>query len=393
VQAPPSAEPPRTTQTPAPGLAPAPTTTPAPAPQQPAQPPGRQQAQPPAPGPQGPRGGQPPQQPTPAAPAPAALPPAAVPPPPQQPRDANQFIRRPGDRPTRTIQDLRQERQRVQQGNTTIIREGDRTIVRQGDRTIIRHQEADRFAVGARDVRTERGGNETVTVIVRPNGDRIITVTDPEGRLIRRVRREPNGREIVIIDEGFAGPRRDDFYIAVPPPRFTLPPDRYYVEVDRAPPQRIYETLIAPPFERFEGRYTVGQVRYSAPLRMLMPRIDLDINFDTGSWSLTPDQIERLSVIADAMNRAIERNPREVFLVEGHTDAVGADEDNLSLSDRRAESVAVALTEQFGVPPENMVTQGYGEQELKVPTMGPSRENRRVAVRRITPLLEGYAAR
>ena len=66
-------------------------------------------------------------------------------------------------------------------------------------------------------------------------------------------------------------------------------------------------------------------------------------------------------------------------MVEGHTDAVGADVDNLSLSDRRAESVAVALTEQFQVPAENLVTQGYGEQYLKVPTDGPEQANRRVA--------------
>ncbi len=58
-------------------------------------------------------------------------------------------------------------------------------------------------------------------------------------------------------------------------------------------------------------------------------------------------------------------------MIEGHTDAVGNDVDNLSLSDRRAESVAVALTEQFQVPAENLVTQGYGEQYLKVPTQGP----------------------
>ena len=46
------------------------------------------------------------------------------------------------------------------------------------------------------------------------------------------------------------------------------------------------------------------------------------------------------------------------------------DEDNLSLSDRRAESVAVALSQQFGVPAENLTTQGYGEQCLKVPAKG-----------------------
>jgi OmpA-OmpF porin, OOP family len=96
-----------------------------------------------------------------------------------------------------------------------------------------------------------------------------------------------------------------------------------------------------------------------------------------------------LAVIADGINRAIAANPSEVFLIEGHTDAVGSDIDNLSLSDRRAESVALVLSQQFGVPPENLTTQGYGAHYLKVPTPGPERANRRVTVRRITPLLTG----
>ncbi|MEY8842831.1 OmpA family protein, partial [Cribrihabitans sp. XS_ASV171] len=84
---------------------------------------------------------------------------------------------------------------------------------------------------------------------------------------------------------------------------------------------------------------------------------------------------------------AIEDNPSEVFLVEGHTDATGTAGYNLALSDRRAETVALALAEYFNVPPANMVVQGYGESVLKVPTSGPEPANRRVAVRRITPLL------
>ena len=63
------------------------------------------------------------------------------------------------------------------------------------------------------------------------------------------------------------------------------------------------------------------------------------------------------------------------------------DVDNLSLSDRRAEAVAQILTETFGVPPENLVTQGYGKQYLKIDTPQAERANRRVAVRRITPLM------
>ena len=58
------------------------------------------------------------------------------------------------------------------------------------------------------------------------------------------------------------------------------------------------------------------------------------------------------------MKRILDRNPDEVYLIEGHTDAVGSDIDNLSLSDRRASAVAQVLTDTFGVPPENLVTQG-----------------------------------
>src|SRR5262249_23680726 len=101
------------------------------------------------------------------------------------------------------------------------------------------------------------------------------------------------------------------------------------------------------------------------------------------------DQIPKLQALAEAMLKVISENPSTVFMMEGHTDAVGSAEDNLSLSDRRAESVAEILTTNFNVPPENMVTQGYGEQYLRVQTAGPTRANRRVQVRNITGLMAG----
>jgi outer membrane protein OmpA-like peptidoglycan-associated protein len=76
-----------------------------------------------------------------------------------------------------------------------------------------------------------------------------------------------------------------------------------------------------------------------------------------------------------------------VYLVEGHTDAVGSQIDNLSLSDRRAEEVAAILTEHYQIPAENLVTQGYGEDYLKVNTIAANEENRRVTIRNITQLL------
>lgn len=310
---------------------------------------------------------------------------------PVKPHNANEFIRKNNKQPQRTIKDVRKERRITHQDGRVLIHEGDRTIVRERNRTIIRHNEDQRFAIGARDVRTAHRNGETITIVVRPDGVRIVNTTDRDGHLIRRVRRDRNGREFVIIDNRRTGPR--GIFVNVPPPHIRMPRHRYVVDADRADEREIYDVLMAPPVEPLDGYYSLAQVRYNAALRDYMRRLDLDIHFDSGAWQLTPAQMDRLSLVAEALNRAIARNPREVFLIEGHTDAVGSQEDNLSLSDRRAEAVAVALTEEFHVPPENLVTQGYGEQELKVPTQGPSRANRRVAIRRITPLIDRTARR
>jgi OmpA-OmpF porin, OOP family len=318
--------------------------------------------------------------------------PAAVPPP-TQAISKQQFIAAPGQAPAAGMNQLRDERHEVKEGNRVFIHEPDRTIIEENNRTIIRHNEVDRFAVGARDVHEERRGNDMVTIVGRPDGSQIIDTNDGDGRLLRRVRRYRDGREIVIIDNGFAGAALGDVFLDVAPPIFHGPRDRYIIDADQSDEAGIYGVFIAAPVDPIDQRYTLDQVRYNEALREYMPRVDLDINFDTGSWQLTPDQVDRLSVIAEALNRAIARNPREVFLIEGHTDAVGSDIDNLSLSDRRAESVAVALTEQFQVPAENLVTQGYGKEGLKIQTAGPERANRRVAIRRITPLIDPQAAR
>jgi len=49
--------------------------------------------------------------------------------------------------------------------------------------------------------------------------------------------------------------------------------------------------------------------------------------------------------------------------------------------------VARIMVERYGVPPENLVTQGYGEQFLKIDTERAEAQNRRATIRNITPLL------
>ena len=292
----------------------------------------------------------------------------------------------------RRLEDFRAQRQESDQGGRKVFTEPGRVIVVDpSGESFIRHDEDERFRFGARNIETRQVGNESRTIVVRPDGSQIITVAGPDGRLLRRIRRDRDGREIVIIDNGFRDPSAvGSFYVELPPPVIRIPYDRYIVEADAAPPDVIYETLEAPPVDRIDRRFTLDEIRYSPSVRLMMPSIDLNtINFETGSWDIPPDQAARLQVIAEGLNRAISRNPREVFLIEGHTDAVGNPVDNLSLSDRRAESAAELLSQQFNVPAENLTTQGYGSQYPKEQTDGPSRINRRVTVRRITPLLDG----
>ena len=292
------------------------------------------------------------------------------------------------------MDDFRAERHETDQGGRKVFTEPGRVIVVDpSGQSFIRHNEVDRFRYGARDIQTQRVGNDTRTVVIRPDGSEIITLNGPDGQLLRRSRRY-QGQEVVIIDNSYRDPRAvGGFYVDLPPPVIRIPQDRYIVEAEGAPPELIYDTMLAPPVDRIERRYSLDEIRYSPSVRQLMPSIDLDsINFELGSWEIPPDQAAKLQVIADGLNRAISRNPREVFLIEGHTDATGNDVDNLSLSDRRAQSAAELLTQQFQVPAENLTSQGYGSQYLKEQTSGPSRINRRVTVRRITPLLNGGQA-
>lgn len=294
-----------------------------------------------------------------------------------------------------TIANLRNERREVVEGGRTVFYEPDRVIIRDpSGQAYVRHNEVDRFRYGARDIRSETIGGETRTIVFRPDGTQVITVVGPDGRLLRRIRRDVGGREIIIIDNSYRDPRAvGGFYVDLPPPVIRIPYDRYIVAANEAPPEVIYETMVAPPVQRIDRRYSLDEIRYSPNVRMQMPSIDVNtINFATGSWEIPPDQAAKLQVIADGLNRAIQTNPRAVFLIEGHTDKVGSDVDNLSLSDRRAEAAATLLTQQFGVPAENLTSQGYGEQYPKEQTDGPSEINRRVTIRNITPLLNGGQA-
>ena len=113
--------------------------------------------------------------------------------------------------------------------------------------------------------------------MIRPDGSQIITIVGRDGQLLRRIRRDREGREIIIIDNSYRDPRAvGGFYVDLPPPVIRIPYDRYIVDADDAPPDLIYDTMEAPPVERIDRRYSLDEIRYSPSVRMLMPSIDLN---------------------------------------------------------------------------------------------------------------------
>jgi outer membrane protein OmpA-like peptidoglycan-associated protein len=145
---------------------------------------------------------------------------------------------------------------------------------------------------------------------------------------------------------------------------------------------------MGPPRRAIDRRYTLQEVEASPDLRDALPRVEIDtIHFGFGESFVREEEVANLDRIAEIMERILAAHPREVFIIEGHTDAVGSDEANLQLSRLRAEAIKQALVGYYVIPPDNLVTVGYGERYLKIPTPDPEVENRRVSIARGTPLV------
>jgi outer membrane protein OmpA-like peptidoglycan-associated protein len=281
------------------------------------------------------------------------------------------------------------------------------TITNVNNVYVINTPDTERLAYKSNDVFIERLPRDRLReTIVHDNGVQVVTITNRYGDIIQRSRILQNGREVFLsynpeYDRQDFIAWRDPIY-DLPPLVLTIPARDYILSVSLIdnrrsafePSQIYYNFLEKPPVERVERIYSLRDVKQSARVRDKVRRIDLDtLTFSFGDPEVKEDQIVKLEAVANAMLKLLAKNPAESFLIEGHTDAIGTDIANLALSEKRAASVARALTNVFGVPAENLTTQGYGERYLKVKTTKPNALNRRVAIRRITQLVTPKVSR
>lgn len=296
-------------------------------------------------------------------------------------------------------QDRNRDRGRDRDRNWDRDRDDGRMIISIDNQTYVRHDDSRRFYEdGGRPEYERLGDGRYREIVERSDGTRVVTIRNRYGEVVQRSRIVRGGKEYVLYYAPELLEDRQDYTWRdpgddLPPMRLGVPIDDYIIDTSSEPDRDYYRFLEQPPVERVERPYSLDEVRYSARIRDKVPRIDLDtITFATGSAEIPMNQATSLRKVADAINKVLDKDPSETFLIEGHTDAVGSDQSNLVLSDRRAESVAVVLSDAFGIPPENMTTQGYGERYLKVNTEAANQENRRVTIRRITPLVKPVAS-
>ncbi|MCC5988063.1 MAG: OmpA family protein, partial [Pararhodobacter sp.] len=278
----------------------------------------------------------------------------------------------------------------------SVLRSGERVVENTGDRVVVEGPRG--FAVYKDDdallrqpgatVRTETfSDGSSRTTLDRIDGSQVVTIRDSRGRVLRRAALYPDGTQYELFDDLEPTPAVDvrELQARRPSRRSLSVADSDLITLRAAMREDMAYDV---------GRtFSLRQIREIEQVRSLVPAIELDtITFATGSAAIPAGQSRSLVRLGILIEELLFENPREMFLIEGHTDAVGSESYNLALSDRRAETVALALTEAFRIPPENLIVQGYGESFLRVQTQAAEQRNRRATVRRITPLLRQIAA-
>jgi OOP family OmpA-OmpF porin len=97
--------------------------------------------------------------------------------------------------------------------------------------------------------------------------------------------------------------------------------------------------------------FDVKQVQ--PPERLCM---SLVIDFDSGSAGIKPEYRPEIAKVADYL----KQYPTTTAVIEGHTDNVGGYEENMKLSQRRAQNVVDYLVNELGIDRSRLSAKGYG---------------------------------
>lgn len=123
---------------------------------------------------------------------------------------------------------------------------------------------------------------------------------------------------------------------------------------------------------------SIGEREQIAAVAQTKPAIDLEITFDYNSANISKKSQSAVQALGKALSSDDLKGA--TFVVAGHTDAVGGEDYNQDLSERRADAIKRYLTDKFGIAGADLVTVGYGKGKPKPGVAPTDPSNRRVQV-------------
>ena len=117
-----------------------------------------------------------------------------------------------------------------------------------------------------------------------------------------------------------------------------------------------------------------------------LPTFNVDIQFDPDTPVVRPESYETVGRIADAMVQATMLP--YTFLIVGHIESNGKREGNVTLSQRRADSIRDILVNTFKISTKRLQSIGLGEEQLLDPGRPTSAVNQQIQIMTIAKLPE-----
>ncbi len=114
------------------------------------------------------------------------------------------------------------------------------------------------------------------------------------------------------------------------------------------------------------------------PELLSLAGFNVDIQFDTDTPIVRPQSYETLGRIADALVNA--RLLPYTFLIVGHIEANGKRENNVILSQRRADAIRDILVNTFKISVKRIQAIGLGEEQLLDPAHPTSAINQQIQI-------------
>jgi outer membrane protein OmpA-like peptidoglycan-associated protein len=152
---------------------------------------------------------------------------------------------------------------------------------------------------------------------------------------------------------------------------------------DQAPPD--YGSKLTADVSDLEG--LISDLNARVTDREIIVDLPADVLFDFDKADIRSEAVTTLEKLARLIKQS-GQSGGVVIQVNGHTDSIGADAYNTTLSERRAASVVQWLTTNAGIAPGRLQAKGYGESRPVAQNTNPDgsdnpegrQKNRRVEV-------------